>query len=154
MSESGLKLIPQRLQNPKGFAAYYKDNRSGVGFMRNSVHPWAQGIGNTVPMWNDWGSSQWLLRFVSSNEQDACCLQHCLEGIGPLAKGNHYEILWDLETLIYVNRKQFQKCLFCAGRWAWFICEADVLNVLRNDYFQEKWAWLAVCMNSERKTFQ
>lgn len=71
MSESGLKLIPQRFQNPKGFATYYKYNRSGVGFMRNSVHPWAQGIGNTVPTWNDWGSSQWLLRFVSSNEQDA-----------------------------------------------------------------------------------
>lgn len=71
MSESGLKLIPQRFQNSRGFAAYYKDNRPGVGFMRNSIHPWPQGIGNTVPTRNDKGSSQWLLHFVSSNEQDA-----------------------------------------------------------------------------------
>lgn len=49
MSESGLKLIPQRFQNSRGFAAYYKDNRSGVGFMKNNIHPWPQGIGTLFP---------------------------------------------------------------------------------------------------------
>lgn len=49
MSESGLKLIPQRFQNSRGFAAYYKENRSGVGFMKNSIHPWPRGIGTLFP---------------------------------------------------------------------------------------------------------
>lgn len=152
MSESGLKLIPQRFQNSRGFAAYYKVNRSGMGFMKNSIHPWLQGIRTLFP------------REMTRAAHSGCFVLLLLMS----------RILLLAPTLPWRNRTSGQrKPLWNTVRFGSFdlckqktISEMSVLrrqvgmihmwdlNVLSNDYFQEKWVWLAVCMNSGRKAFQ